>query len=332
MNRVVYDIGHQVKNIQPHPSSNLIIECQIPDNSRDGGPGKFKFYAWTVLNLFDYTYDFHIGEFKLPLYSGQTLADIDTRDINTLKPLEDTFLCMRMAIPGDDIATSQYLPEKSTQEYRVPSIHQVDYIEQPFEDNNNFGLPQEPTYPHQPQDPNAPVPQNRGPGKKMPTEKDPFYRCSGITVFIHYVKQYESQSAIKVGATCLEENNVVRIGHDMQECNWTSNPVDAGKAQKAKWKITNSVQPEGAPIIDRTKPEEDQYLVGHKKLGYNPESEDLSIPINNEVTWEHDFYKLMWDRNLRNDLFVLVTLLEASVGLDRRIHPSSHEYSTVGYG
>lgn len=130
----------------------------------------------------------------------------------------------------------------------------------------------------------------------------------------------------------LEENSVARIGHDQKECNWTSYPIDAGKVLMAKWKNKAQVQPDGAPIIDRTKPEEDQYVIGHQKQGYNTDSEDILIPINNEVVWEHDFYKMLWDKNLRNDLFLIVTLLEASVGLDRRVHPSSHEYVTVGYG
>ena len=333
MNRVVYDLGAQVKHVHPHPSANMIVECQVQDKDIKAGPGKFTAYGWTVINLFDYTYDFHAGEFRIPLYKGETLADLDTRDVNTLSPLEDTFICMRLAIPGDEIATSQYLPEKSTEEYRVPSIHQVEYIPKPlYKDNPNFDM-DDPGY--QPQDldrgDNANIPQ-RKPHKKLPTEKDPFYRCSGINVFVHYVKQFPSQNSIKVGATILEENNVVRIGHDQNECNWASYPIDAGKVLMAKWKNTAQVQPDGAPIIDRTKPEEDQYLVGQKQLGYNTNSEDILIPVNNEVSWEHDFYKLLWDRNLRNDLFLIVTLLEASVGLDRRVHPSSHEYVNAGYG
>ena len=240
---------------------------------------------------------------------------------------------MRLAIPGDEVATSQYLPEKSTSEYRVPSIHQVDYIPQApeqFGGQDNYEM-DEPMYPPGGNRDNALIPP-RKPHKKVPTEKDPFYRCNGVNVFIHYVKQFPSQNSIKVGATILEENSVVRIGHGQQECNWASFPVDASKVLKAKWKNTAEVQPDGAPIIDRTKLEEDQYLVGQKQMGYNRDSEDILIPINNEVSWEHDFYKLLWDKNLRDDVFLIVTLLEASIGLDRRVHPSSHEYITVGYG
>ena len=330
MNRVVYDIGHQVKHVQPHPSANMVIECQVPDNSVRAGPNKYKAYGWTIINLFDYTYDFHTGEYRVPLYTGQTAADLDCRDINTLEPLPDTFICIRLAIPGDNIATSQYFPDKSSNEYRVPSIHQVDYIPKQDEDDydNNYKQPRQ----QNAGQPNAPIPPYQRPMGKVPTEKDPFYRCSGINVFVHYVKQFPSQSTIKVGATLLEENSVVRIGHDQNECNWTSYPIDAGKVLMAKWKNTAQVQPNGAPIIDRTKLEEDQYIVGQKKDAYNPNSEDILVPINNEVIWEHDFYKLLWDKNLRNELFLIVTLFESAVGLDKRVHPSSHEYVTVGYG
>jgi hypothetical protein len=243
--------------------------------------------------------------------------------------LEDTFICLRLAIPGDNIATSQYLPEKKTNEYRVPSIHQVDYIRKLDEDDYE---PQDDLMGNQAaQNPNFPQPKKKQ-YSKMPTEKDPFYRCSGINAFIHYVKQFPSQNTIKVGCTLLEENSVVRIGHDNKECNWTSYPIDAGKVLMAKWKNTAQVQPDGAPIIDRTKPEEDQFLVGQRAKGYDTGSEDILIPVNNEVVWEHDFYKMLWDKNLRNDLFLIVTLFEASTGLDRRMHSSSHEYVTVAYG
>lgn len=246
--------------------------------------------------------------------------------------MSDSFLCMRLAVPGDDIATSQYLPEKNTNEYRIPSIHMVEYNPRPpvrDDDDDDYDRKPDPKYPPQQ---NAPIPQQKGPMRKAPTDKDPFYRCNGINVFVHYVKQFPSQNSIKVGATILEENSVIRIGHDQLECNWTSYPIDAGKVLMAKWKNTAQVQPNGAPIIDRTRPEEDQYLVGNKPIGYDQGSEDILIPVNNEVSWEHDFYKLLWDRNLKNDMFLIVTLLESSVGLDKRVHPSSHEYVTVGYG
>lgn len=117
---------------------------------------------------------------------------------------------MRLAIPGDEVATSQYLPEKSTNEYRIPSIHQVEFVEPPLmTDDGDMGGGYQPPQPGRPAvRPNKP---------KAPASKDPFYRCSGMNVFIHYVKQFPSQDTIKVGASLLEENSVVRIGHDQYE-------------------------------------------------------------------------------------------------------------------
>lgn len=331
MNRVVYDIGHQIKHVQPHPSANLIIECQVPDYGKDGGENRYTSYGWTVVNLFDFTYDFHAGEFKLPLYTGQTLADIDCRDINTLEPLDYTFICMRLAIPGDEIATSQYLPEKSTSEYRIPSIHNVRYKPRGGEDDDEDEEMIPSRAPPRNQDyANAPMAKKNK--KPAPTDKDPFYRCAGINVFVHYVKQFPTQSTIKVGATILEENNVVRIGHDQTECNWMSNPVDASKTQMARWKSQTKAQPDGAPIIDRDKDNDNLDYVGHRKKDYDAENEDIIIQVNNEVTWEHDFYKMLWDKNLRNDLFLIVSLFESAPSLNKRIQPSSYEYVTVGYG
>ena len=151
-------------------------------------------------------------------------------------------------------------------------------------------------------------------------------------MFVHYVKQFPSQNTIKVGATILEENNVFRIGYDEQECNWMSNPIDADKALVARRKNDFMAQPDGAPIIDRSKSGEELDYIGYRKNDYNVDNEDTIIQVNNEVSWEHDFYKALWDKNLRNDLFLIVTLLESEPGLNRKAQPSSHEYVTVGYG
>jgi hypothetical protein len=57
-------------------------------------------------------------------------------------------------------------------------------------------------------------------------------------------------------------------------------------------------------------------VVGYQEPQYQEDSEDILVAVNNEVVWEHDFYKMMWDKNLRNDLFLIVTLLETTAGLN----------------
>lgn len=48
---------------------------------------------------------------------------------------------------------------------------------------------------------------------------------------MHYTKNFKQKKQIKVGATVLEDNNVVKFGpnDNIKECNWVSNAVDASK-------------------------------------------------------------------------------------------------------
>ena len=90
-----------IKNIQQHPSSNLVIELQVPKPntaSRD----KYVSYGWTVINMFDVYYELNRGIFKLPLYMSPTKADIDIRDIPYLKRIPETVLCVRIGNPDDE--------------------------------------------------------------------------------------------------------------------------------------------------------------------------------------------------------------------------------------
>jgi len=78
-NRIIFREFATIKNIPPHPSSNLVIEVQVP---KQGGQDKYVSYGWTVLNLFNSQYQFNRGIFKMPLYQSPTKADIDIRDLS----------------------------------------------------------------------------------------------------------------------------------------------------------------------------------------------------------------------------------------------------------
>jgi len=82
-NRIIFRELATIKNIQPHPSSTLIIEIQVP-KPNGGSQPKFVSYGWTLLNLFDSNYNFNRGVFRLPIYMSPTRTDIDIRDIATL--------------------------------------------------------------------------------------------------------------------------------------------------------------------------------------------------------------------------------------------------------
>jgi len=57
-------------------------------------------------------------------------------------------------------------------------------------------------------------------------------------VHVHYTKNFKQKKQIKVGASVLEENSIVKFGpsENIKECNWVSNAVDASKVQIDRWK------------------------------------------------------------------------------------------------
>ena len=76
----MFKISHTIKNVQPHPSSNLIIELQVP-KPNTGNTDKFVSFGWTVLNLFDNYYELERGIFRIPIYMSPTQTNLDVRDI-----------------------------------------------------------------------------------------------------------------------------------------------------------------------------------------------------------------------------------------------------------
>lgn len=60
--------------------------------------------AWTVINLFDSSFEPNVGQWKLPIYKPPTTPDIDVRDISKLEKIPNSVLCMRIALPKDNYA------------------------------------------------------------------------------------------------------------------------------------------------------------------------------------------------------------------------------------
>lgn len=97
---------------------------------------------------------------------------------------------------------------------------------------------------------------------------------------------------MKVGATLLEDNSVVKYGPPdrPRDCNWISNAVDASKVQIDRWKFDTQAAASGAPIIDWANAEKNSKYYGNRP-DYEEHEEDIQVPFNSEVVWEHDFYK-----------------------------------------
>lgn len=66
-------------------------------------PNWFVSYGWTILPLFDTDRKLLAGIWKLPLYQAPVLTSLDVRDIETLKPIHKSLLCLRLSHISDDL-------------------------------------------------------------------------------------------------------------------------------------------------------------------------------------------------------------------------------------
>ena len=126
---VMFNKSNLVKGVEAHPSSNLIIEVQVPRPSAiDGAVGTFVSLGWTVFNIFDYNRDLVTGIWKLPIYQAPIEHTIDMRDIDQLKPVAKTLLCFRVAHAQDN--KDQMIKFHSAKtgmvpnDYTVPEVHE----------------------------------------------------------------------------------------------------------------------------------------------------------------------------------------------------------------
>jgi len=57
------------------------------------------------------------------------------------------------------------------------------------------------------------------------------------------------------------------------------------------------------------------------------------LAIEDETTWIRDIYRLQWDHNREQPLFLVVQLMEYGKGRQyNSVHEIQTEYSTLGYG
>jgi len=54
-NRIIFREFATIKNVPPHPSSNLVIEVQVP-KPNTASQDKYVSFGWTVINLFSSQY------------------------------------------------------------------------------------------------------------------------------------------------------------------------------------------------------------------------------------------------------------------------------------
>ena len=279
-NRVFINKKHILKGVKPHAGNNIIMEFQVRRTDTEPGDVRYASIGWTLMNLFDSNYDLMTGQFKCPLYATPTQPDLDVRDIPKLKKIEKVMICLRIAVPKDPIAKIKIHPDAHPGNYSIPRIH-TEILDKEAHMNRKRKM-------EQLQDNNIP--------KKIAPEEgkrdQEAYECSGINVFIHYIKNYEPTGLLRIKCTLYEGPKLLRDNNG-QGCQFA----------------TRVVHPEEAIVANQDNMEKlnkiGVYIYSEKKYG----KKDIVVPINDDKSWLRDFYTMLWDNQLQNDIYLQVELL-----------------------
>lgn len=278
-NRVFFNKKHKIKGVKPHAGHNLIMEFQVrmADASSEV---RFASIGWTLINLFSANYELNIGQFKVPLYKTPTEPEIDIRDLGNLTKLDKSMFCLRIAIPKTSLAQLKIEPGTHPSHYQIPKNH----LNGPNYEAKMGGDA----------DIKDPEKQQAMMKKEMEEEKlqQESYECSGINVFVHFVKNYEPSGFIRVRCTLYEGPILVRDNNG-KACQWSSRIIHPEEAIVPNQNNLEKLQKMGV------------YIYSEAKYG----KKDIVVPVNDDKSWLRDFYKMIWDNDLKNDLYLMVELM-----------------------
>ena len=245
----------------------------------DVAPGEIRYasFGWSVINLFDANYDLNVGQYKVPLYKTPTQPEIDTRDIQKLFKLEKVLFCMRIAMPKSPLAKLTIQPDTHPNHYVMPRIHHKSQIYDPEMGN----------MPQKDMDRNLM-------NKKLEEEKAQMesYECSGINIFIHYLKNYEPLGFMRFRCTLYEGPTLVRDNNG-KACQWATRVVSPEEAITANQDNMDKLLKMGVYIYSETK-------YGKK---------DIVVPVNDDNSWLRDFYTMLMDNHLKHELYLQIELM-----------------------
>jgi hypothetical protein len=100
----------------------------------------------------------------VPIYKPPTIINLDVRDIPQLERRKDTMIWMRICHPRDDELNEVRCEPAYYHIYYVPEIHNI-----------------------------APKVE-----MKIKPERNPNYRCEGLTFYIHFVSGYVNDRHVRV--------------------------------------------------------------------------------------------------------------------------------------
>jgi hypothetical protein len=263
-NRVNFLKKHMLKGIKPHAGSNLIMEFQVKRNDTEAGETRYASIGWTVMNLFDSNYELNTGQFRCPLYHTPTKPDLDIRDIPNLKIMDKVMFCFRIAVPKDSIAQQKVLPDTHPGNYSIPRIHSEIIGKETKMVNNSEDLVSM-----------LDSKNSRGRTEESKSMQEA-YECSGINVFVHYIKNYDPVGLLRVRCSLYEGPKLVRDNKN-SPCQWSSRIVHPDEAIIANQGNMEKLMKMGVYIYSET-------VYGKK---------DVVVPINDDQSWLRDFYSML---------------------------------------
>ena len=145
------------------------------------------------MNLFDVERFLSIGLWRLPLYQAPVNAALDTRDIETLKPIAKTTICLRIGhVQSEfDQEIKFHDPKGASKpsDYEVPDIHNIDFVSQDGDQESLEDSDQ------------ASGEEEERAEEEMLADEAQVYEGRGIILKIHSVNNYTPVTSTKVVAT-----------------------------------------------------------------------------------------------------------------------------------
>ena len=143
-------------------------------------------------------------------------------------------------------------------------------------------------------------------------DRDPNYEVTGLQVFVHYLRNLKDYFKAKVQVTLYEGVGIVKQDNH-EDCNWVTKNVDKANNQL--------VAPRGSKIeigLDgKIEILKDPSMVNRPRdFGTNQIGEtgheELILNVDQDVMWQRDLYNMIWDHNLKDNLFLLVQVFIVS--------------------
>ena len=127
--------------------------------------------------------------------------------------------------------------------------------------------------------------------KSKTPQRDPFYSNSGVLLYLHFLRNFplKSKGNLHVRSSLFYKNSVVKDSEDNQ-CYWMSEKV----------LMSDNLEqiPANISKIKEFVKKDDLF------------QDDKVMPLIQTNTWHKDFYKMLWNNSLKDDLYLILEVIE----------------------